>query len=161
MPLKRACVLSFLVAGYAAAQVAAPVPTPYVVPVAGPDEVIVFEKPSYQGDFMRLKVGEALPDLKESPHGNWDLRISSVKVGDEAVAVLFSSVRFRRWCLGLPGKALGGSGYYPDLAKMKSDDLRADMGNKARSMRVLGKDADLASVCKATKEKIELRGRLH
>jgi hypothetical protein len=44
----------------------------------------------------------------------------------------------RRWCLVLPGKALGGSGHYPDLTKIESDNLRMRLGDNARSLRVLG-----------------------
>lgn len=141
------CCLLVLAAAAAAAQTPVPTPTPYVVPVAAPDEAIVFEKSAYRGEWMRLKVGDEVPDLRDSPGGNWELRISSVKVGGEAVVVLYSAVNFQRFCLGLPGKSLGGSGYYPDLATVKNDDLRRELANNTRSLRVVGKDADLQSVC--------------
>ncbi len=146
-------VLLLIVSGRADAQVAAPVPTPYVMPVAAPDEAIVFEKPFYRGAWMRLKVGDELPNLLDTPGGNWDLRISSVKVGNEAVIVLYAAANFERWCLGLPGQALGGAGYYPDLTTIESANLQMGLNNTSRSLRVLGKDADLKKVCLPHKAK--------
>jgi hypothetical protein len=147
MQVPMICLLVLVVAGGAPPQVAAPTPTPYVVPVAAPDVVIVFEKPFYRGEWMRLRVGDELPDLRDTPGGNWELRISSLKVGYEAVAVLYSAVNFRRFCLGLAGRELRGSGYYPDLASVENKSLRNSLGDNTRSLRVLGKEADLNTVC--------------
>jgi|WetSurMetagenome_2_1015567.scaffolds.fasta_scaffold21835_2 hypothetical protein len=142
-----------LVASGAAAQVDTAATATAAVPVADPDEVIVFDRTSYRGAFMRLRVGDELPNLEFSPDGNWESRISSVKVGSEAVVVLFSSFDYKKYCLALPGQALGGAGYYPDLSNIRNKNLRAQMNDMARSIRVLGKDTDLASACQPPKRK--------
>jgi hypothetical protein len=148
---ERALAFLLLVTAGAGAPGEAQTPTPIVVPTAAPDEVIVFEKPFYRGPWMRLRVGDALPDLRDTPDGNWELTISSVKVGSEAVAVLYAGFGFRSFCLGLPGRSLGGAGYYPELATVKNRNLRTDLNDKVRSLRVVGKDANLATVCEPLK----------
>jgi hypothetical protein len=145
--------LILLAAAAATAQEPVAPATPAVAPVAAPDEVIVFQKPNYRGDWMRLKVGDELPNLTDTPAGNWERRISSVKVGAEAVAVLYSSFEFQRFCLGLPGTSFGGAGYYPDLDRVKNKSLRNSLDDNTRSLRVLGKGTDLSSVCTSVQRK--------
>jgi hypothetical protein len=142
-----------LVASGAGAQVDTTTQAIAAVPVAEPNEVIVFDKTNFRGPFMKLRVGDELPNLEFSPDGNWESRISSVKVGSDAVAVFFSSFDFKRYCLALPGQALGGAGYFPDLSRIRNNDLRMSMGDMARSLRVLGKDADLATACQPPRRK--------
>ena len=142
-----------LVAGGAGAQVDTAAPATVAVPVAAPDEVIVFDKTSYRGAWMKLRVGDELPNLEFSADGNWESRISSVKVGTDAVAVFFSSSEYKSFCLALPGQSLGGAGYYPDLSRIHNKDLRIPMNDMARSIRILGRDADLATACTPPKRK--------
>lgn len=141
------CALLSVVAAGVAAQDAAPPPSAPIVPVAAADEVIVFEGLNYRGEWMRLKVGTEVPDLRKSPGGNWGDRITSVKVGTDAVAVLYSSADFSGICLGLPGASFGGAGYYPNLSKVKNKDLFATLRDYTRSVRVLGNGTDLAKAC--------------
>ncbi len=117
------------------------------VPAPAADEVIVFEGHNYDGASFTLKVGDEVKNLAKSPAGNWDLRISSLEVGDDAVVVLYSSVDFKRWCLGLPGRSFHGAGRYPNLSLVKNPSLPTHLDNKVRSLKVLGKDTDLKKVC--------------
>jgi hypothetical protein len=143
--------LVLFVATAATAQEGATSAAPVAVPVAAPDEVIVFEKHSYQGEWMKLKVGDELPNLKNAPGSDWELRISSVKVGAEAVLVLYSAFNYKHFCLGLPGASFGGAGYYPDLGAVGNKSLRTPLDDKTRSLRVLGKGTDLSTVCRSVK----------
>lgn len=112
-----------------------------------PDEVIVFEDHGFAGASMTLKAGVEVKNLARSPDGNWAERISSIRVGDNAVAVLFSVPNFHGWCLGLPGRAFRGSGIYSDLSKIKTKDMPVPLDNKVRSIRILGAGADVSKAC--------------
>jgi hypothetical protein len=112
-----------------------------------PDEVIVFEDHGFGGASMTLKAGAEVPNLARSPGGNWAERISSLKVGDNAVAVLFSVPKFHGWCLGLLGRSFRGSGSYPDLSKIKTKDMPVPLDNRVRSIRILGAGADVSKAC--------------
>ena len=112
------------------------------------DEVIVYSDHNFKGDAMTVKVGDKLPDLEKVEAGNWSRRISSLKIGEDAVIVLYSSPNFQRFCLGIPGRGAGGSGYVPDLAAVKNPSLRTSLDDKVRSLRVVGSDAELATLCR-------------
>jgi hypothetical protein len=112
------------------------------------DEVIVYSDRGFQGDSMTIRVGDKLPDLEKSEAGNWARRISSLKIGEDAVIVLYSSPKFQRFCLGIPGKSAGGSGFVPDLSAVKNPSLRMSLDDNVRSLRVVGSDAELATLCR-------------
>ena len=112
------------------------------------DEVIVYSDRDFKGDSMTVKIGDTLPNLEMAEAGNWARRISSLKIGEDAVIVLYSSPNFQRFCLGIPGKFAGGSGNVPDLGAVKNPSLRAPLDDKVRSLRVVGRDADLSTLCR-------------
>lgn len=111
------------------------------------DEVIVFEGRLFQGASLTLKVGDELPDLGKTAQGNWDQRISSIKVGPDAVLILYSWYKFKRVCLGLPGVNSGGSGRYSDLSTLKADNP-FHLDDRARSLRVVARGTDLGRLCR-------------
>ncbi|MEW6336573.1 MAG: hypothetical protein AB1625_04135 [Acidobacteriota bacterium] len=114
----------------------------------GPDEAVVFEDVTFGGASLLLKVGDELPNLTKTPEGNWDQRISSLKVGADAIVVLYSWFDFGNVCLGLPGTGTGGSGRFADLSRIKPKNLRFHLGDRARSLRVVAKGADISKLCR-------------
>lgn len=128
-----------------AAQEATPVPTS-TEPAA--NEVIVFEKALFEGASLTLRVGDELPDLQHVGQSNWDQRISSIKVGADAVLVVYSWYHFKKYCLALPGANSGGSGRYADLSKLRVRPPFDRFDDQARSLRVVAKGTDLRRVCR-------------
>jgi hypothetical protein len=111
------------------------------------DEVFVFERHAFDGPMLRLKVGDELPDLRNTPSGNWDERISSVKVGADTMLIIYSWYRFSHVCLGLAGVNAGGSGRYSDLSRLKAANP-IHLDDRARSLRVVAKGTDLRRLCR-------------
>jgi hypothetical protein len=127
-----------------AAQEATPVPAS-TEPAA--NEVIVFEKALFEGVSLTLRVGDELPDLQHAGQSNWDQRISSIKVGADAVLVVYSWYNFKNVCMGLPGLSSAGSGRYPDLSRLKPGN-RPHFDDRIRSLRVVARGTDLRKFCR-------------
>jgi hypothetical protein len=121
-------------------------PAPAQEPAA--DEVIVFADPLFQGASLRLKVGDALPDLGRTKEGNWNDRISSVRVGRDAIVVLYAGHNYGNMCLGLVGGGYGGSGQYPQLSTIKPRNLPVHLDNRSSSIRVVARGTDLSKICR-------------
>jgi hypothetical protein len=141
--------LMLVMAAAAAAQEAKPAPAPTagesIAP--GPNEVLLFEDRRFQGKILTLKTGVAIPDLSVSSYGNWDRRISSLWVGDDAVAVLYTGLNYTHTCVVLPGKGGGAPGVYPDLGRIASKNLRGSLDNTVGSLRIVEKGADTKKLC--------------
>ncbi len=126
----------------------APTPTPSQSIAPAPNEAFLFEDRRFQGKFMTLKAGVSIPDLSTSPYGNWDRRISSAWVGDDAAVVLYTGLNYTHTCVVLPGKGGGAPGVYPDLARIASKNLRGSLDNTVGSLHIIAKSDDATKYCK-------------
>ncbi|MGE5236242.1 MAG: hypothetical protein ACM3O7_07845 [Acidobacteriota bacterium] len=139
--------VGLLGAAVVSAQEPSAVPNPVRAEDPAANEAIAFADPLFQGPAMRLKVGDELSDLRKTAAGNWAERISSLKVGSDAIVVLYSWFNFGHVCLGLPGTGSGGSGRFADLSRIKSKDLPIGFDNNSRSLRVVAKGTNLRKIC--------------
>jgi len=108
---------------------ATPVPAPAPNPAA--NQVIFFDGWDFKGSSMTLQAGDEVPNLDKTRFGGWAERIKSLKVGTDAVVVMFVWFNYRDDCFVFRGANAGGvSGRFPDLSKY------SQLSRRAKSVKV-------------------------
>lgn len=100
------------------------------------EEVIFFRDPDFRGEYRMYSVGESLPDLARLPlwdtKGSWNDRISSMKIGKNALAYVCTFIRYGAPCIFLGGDGKGVT-EIPDLHGI-------GWGDRISSVKIRDKD---------------------
>jgi hypothetical protein len=107
------------------------------------NQVILYEHANFQGNSLRLQVGDNISCLTSKKMGtssNWNDKISSIKVGANVRLITFQDCPYKGQCMGFLGSNAGGhtGGLYPKLSDWNYND-------KISSLKVYSKDDTNAS----------------
>ncbi|MFA5473350.1 MAG: beta/gamma crystallin domain-containing protein [Aminobacteriaceae bacterium] len=98
--------------------------------VPGPDEVLIFEHANYYGAMLSPNAGGDYPDLRQwtiSSGRTWNDRISSLKIGKDALIYLCTDINYGGPCISFSGDGHGdkeimslhGTGWEDRISSMK------------------------------------------